>query len=38
MSVKKELENTHLTWCEKINEKEDFKLIHLLNGTLELKI
>ena len=34
---KKELDNNHLTWCEKINEKEYFKFIHLLNGTLEEK-
>ena len=35
---KKEVHNNHLTWCDKINEKEDFKFIHLLNGTLEEKI
>ena len=30
--------NNHLTWCEKINKEEDFRFIHLLNGTLEEKI
>ena len=27
--------NTFLTWCEKNNAKEDLKLIHLPNKTLE---
>ena len=30
----KELDNQHLTWCEKINEEQDFKFEHFLNGTL----
>ena len=34
----KELDNQHLTWCEKINEEQDFKFEHLLNGTLFEKI
>ena len=35
---KRELDNSHLTWCEKINKEEDFRFIHLLKGTLEEKI
>jgi hypothetical protein len=27
-----------LTWCEKINKENDFRYIHLLNGTLEEKL
>ena len=37
-TCKKELNNTHLTWCEKINKENDFRYTHLLNGTLEEKI
>ena len=37
-SCKKELNNNHLTWCEKINKENDFRYIHLLNGTLEKKL
>ena len=34
-----ELDNTHLTWCSYMNTtKNDFRFIHLLNGTLEEKI
>ena len=28
----------HLTWCKKINKENDFRYIHLLNGTLEEKL
>ena len=35
---KEELNNTHLTWCPIMNKENDFKFIHLLNGTLEEKI
>ena len=34
---KQELDNTHLTWCNLINKKNDFGFTHLLNGTLEEK-
>ena len=31
--------NTHLTWCtKKIKKENDFRYIHLLNGTLEEKL
>ena len=35
---KKEFDNNHLTWCDKINEKEGFKFIHLLNGRKDRNI
>ena len=31
----KELDNSHLTWCDSLNRENDFSFIHLLNGTLE---
>ena len=34
----KELDNQHLTWCDKMNKEQDFKFEHLLNGTLLEKI
>ena len=37
-SYKRELDNNHLTWCEKINKENNFRYIHLLNGTLEEKL
>ena len=37
-SCKKEFDNNHLTWCEKINKENDFRYIHLLNGNLEEKL
>ena len=33
-----ELDNEHLTWCFKMNKTNDYKYIHLLNGTLREKI
>ena len=35
---KKQLDNAHLTWCETMNKENDFRFLHLLNGTLEEKI
>ena len=32
------LDNEHLTWCEKLNRKNDFKYSDLLNGNLIQKI
>ena len=34
----KELDNSHITWCEILNTKEDYTYENLLNGTLEDKI
>ena len=33
-----ELNNPHLTWCRYMKKEQDFRFIHLLNGTLEEKI
>ena len=29
------LNNSHITWCEKLNTKEDYTFENLMNGTLE---
>ena len=34
----KEIDNEHLTWCEVLNSKNDYKYSNLLNGNLEEKI
>ena len=34
----KDLDNSHLTWCDSINKENNFRFIHLLNGTLKEKI
>jgi hypothetical protein len=34
----KELDNSHITWCDILNTKEDYTYENLLNGTLEEKI
>ena len=33
----KELDNSHITWCEILNKTEDYRYENLLNGTLEEK-
>ena len=37
-SCQKELDNQHITWCDKMNEEKDFRFEHLLNGTLQEKV
>ena len=37
-SCKQELDNEHITWCNKMNVGSDLKFEHLLNGTLQEKI
>ena len=32
------IDNEHLTWCDKLNRKNDFRYSHLLNGNLIQKI
>ena len=37
-SCKQIIDNEHLTWCDKLNSKNDFRYSHILNGNLEEKI
>ena len=37
-SCQKELDNQHITWCDKMNEDKDFRFEHLLNGTLQERV
>ena len=34
----KEIDNKHLTWCEKLNFEKDYRFSHLLNGNLKEKL
>ena len=37
-SCQKELDNQHITWCDKMNEDKIFRFEHLLNGTLQERV
>ena len=37
-SCQKELDNQHITWCDKMNEDKDFRFEQLLNETTQERI
>ena len=37
-SCQQKIDNEHLTWCEKLNDKNDFRYSKLINGNLMEKI
>ena len=37
-SCKLKIDNEHITWCDKLNNENDFRYKHLLNGNLMEKI
>ena len=37
-TCKIEIDNEHLTYCDKLNEGQDYRCLHILNGSFEEKI